>query len=90
MKFGIIGAGRIGKIHAGNIAARKDCTVAFVADADANAAASLPCLGGGEWPVVRYQLRWPRAAEAGSGVAPYTAQSVSQIGTLVASSFHFG
>src|SRR5271168_3580355 len=41
MKFGIIGAGRIGKIHAGNVAARKDCTVAFVADAVAGAATSL-------------------------------------------------
>ena len=41
MKFGIIGAGRIGKIHAGNVAARKDCTVRFVADADAAAARSL-------------------------------------------------
>src|SRR5271163_22930 len=41
MKFGIIGAGRIGKIHAGNVAARKDCAVAFVADADAAAASSL-------------------------------------------------
>lgn len=30
MKFGIIGAGRIGKIHGGNIAARRDCRVAFV------------------------------------------------------------
>src|SRR5271168_441712 len=41
MKFGIIGAGRIGKIHAGNVAARNDCAVAFVADADARAAAGL-------------------------------------------------
>src|SRR3984957_9872708 len=41
MKFGVIGAGRIGKIHAGNVAARKDCAVAFVADADAGAAESL-------------------------------------------------
>src|SRR5271170_3798461 len=41
MKFGIIGAGRIGKIHAGNVTARKDCAVAFVADADAGAATSL-------------------------------------------------
>ena len=41
MKFGIIGAGRIGKIHAANVAARKDCAVAFVADADAGAATSL-------------------------------------------------
>src|SRR5271167_2875514 len=41
MKFGIIGAGRIGKIHAANVAARKDCAVAFVADADTGAATSL-------------------------------------------------
>jgi myo-inositol 2-dehydrogenase / D-chiro-inositol 1-dehydrogenase len=41
MKFGIIGAGRIGKIHASNVAARKDCAVRFVADADAAAARSL-------------------------------------------------
>jgi len=41
MKFGIIGAGRIGKIHAGNVAARKDCVVALVADADVQAASSL-------------------------------------------------
>ncbi len=41
MKFGIIGAGRIGKIHAHNIAARRDCEAAFVADADAAAAAAL-------------------------------------------------
>ncbi|MBV8593077.1 MAG: inositol 2-dehydrogenase [Caulobacteraceae bacterium] len=41
MRFGVIGAGRIGKIHAGNIAARPDCEVAFVADADRNAAAAL-------------------------------------------------
>jgi myo-inositol 2-dehydrogenase/D-chiro-inositol 1-dehydrogenase len=41
MKFGIIGAGRIGKIHAGNVAALKDCSVSFVADADSAAAAAL-------------------------------------------------
>ena len=41
MKFGIIGAGRIGKIHASNVAARRDCAVRFVADADAAAARSL-------------------------------------------------
>jgi len=41
MKFGIIGAGRIGKIHAANVAARRDCEVAFIADADAAAAKSL-------------------------------------------------
>ncbi len=27
MRFGIIGAGRIGKIHAANVAVRKDCEV---------------------------------------------------------------
>ncbi len=41
MKFGVIGAGRIGKIHAGNIARRGDCSVAIIADADASAAESL-------------------------------------------------
>ena len=41
MRFGIIGAGRIGKIHAGNVAARRDSEVAFVADADPAAAAAL-------------------------------------------------
>ena len=41
MKFGVIGAGRIGKIHAANIAARRDSQVAFIADADQNAAASM-------------------------------------------------
>ncbi len=40
MKFGIIGAGRIGKIHGANVAARRDCQVAYVADADAAAADS--------------------------------------------------
>ena len=39
MKFGIIGAGRIGKIHGGNVAARRDCQVLYVADADPAAAA---------------------------------------------------
>ena len=41
MKFGIIGAGRIGKIHAANVAARRDSEVVFVADADGAAAAAL-------------------------------------------------
>ncbi len=41
MRFGIIGAGRIGKIHGGNVAARPDSEVAFVADADPAAAAAL-------------------------------------------------
>ena len=41
MRFAIIGAGRIGKIHGANIAARKDCELRLVADADAAAAKSL-------------------------------------------------
>ena len=41
MKFGVIGAGRIGKIHGGNIAARGDTRVAYVADADVAAAKAL-------------------------------------------------
>jgi len=41
MKFGVIGAGRIGKIHGGNIAARRDCEVVHVADADPKAAKAL-------------------------------------------------
>jgi myo-inositol 2-dehydrogenase / D-chiro-inositol 1-dehydrogenase len=41
MKFGIIGAGRIGKIHGGNLAARSDSQVIYVADADPAAAAAL-------------------------------------------------
>ncbi|MBV1707384.1 MAG: inositol 2-dehydrogenase [Hyphomicrobiales bacterium] len=41
MRFGVIGAGRIGKIHGGNIAARDDARVVSVADADARAAGAL-------------------------------------------------
>jgi myo-inositol 2-dehydrogenase / D-chiro-inositol 1-dehydrogenase len=41
MRFAIIGAGRIGKIHGANIAARKDCELRLVADADGAAAKSL-------------------------------------------------
>jgi myo-inositol 2-dehydrogenase/D-chiro-inositol 1-dehydrogenase len=47
MRFGIIGAGRIGKIHASNVAARKDCEVRFIADADAAAADALAQATGG-------------------------------------------
>ena len=46
MKFGIIGAGRIGKIHGGNVAARRDCQVAYVADADPAAAEALAAATG--------------------------------------------
>ena len=41
MRFGMIGAGRIGKIHGGNVAARPDSQVVSVADADPAAAAAL-------------------------------------------------
>jgi myo-inositol 2-dehydrogenase / D-chiro-inositol 1-dehydrogenase len=47
MRFGIIGAGRIGKIHASNVAARKDCEVRLIADADRAAAESLSEATGG-------------------------------------------
>ena len=46
MRFGIIGAGRIGKIHASNVAARKDCEVRLIADADRAAAESLSAATG--------------------------------------------
>jgi myo-inositol 2-dehydrogenase / D-chiro-inositol 1-dehydrogenase len=48
MRFGIIGAGRIGKIHAANIAAHKDCEVQYIADADRAAADSLAESTGGK------------------------------------------
>ncbi|MBV9287003.1 MAG: inositol 2-dehydrogenase [Hyphomicrobiales bacterium] len=48
MKFGIIGAGRIGKIHGANIAARRDCEVRYVADADPGAAQGLAGATGAE------------------------------------------
>ncbi|MGO8798866.1 MAG: inositol 2-dehydrogenase [Roseiarcus sp.] len=41
MRFGIIGAGRIGRIHAANVAARKDCQVRLIADVDHTAAQAL-------------------------------------------------
>ena len=41
MRFGLIGAGRIGRIHGGNVAKRGDCTLALVADADAKAAKAM-------------------------------------------------
>ena len=41
MRFGVIGAWRIGRIHSANIAARADSKVRFVADADAASADSL-------------------------------------------------
>ena len=44
MRFGVIGAGRIGKIHAANVAARPDCKVAYVADVDAAACSSASSL----------------------------------------------
>ena len=52
MKFGIIGAGRIGKIHGANIAARRDCEVRYVADADPAAARSLADATGGKVALV--------------------------------------
>ena len=48
MRFGVIGAGRIGKIHGGNIAKRADASVAYVADADSAAATALAAATGGK------------------------------------------
>ena len=47
MRFGIIGAGRIGKIHASNVAARKDCEVRLIADVDRASAQALAEATGG-------------------------------------------
>ena len=41
MKIGLLGAGRIGRIHGGNIAAHPRASLAAVADADAAAAQRL-------------------------------------------------
>jgi myo-inositol 2-dehydrogenase/D-chiro-inositol 1-dehydrogenase len=38
MKVGLIGAGRIGRIHGANVAKRRDATLLYVADPDASAA----------------------------------------------------
>jgi len=59
MRFGIIGAGRIGKIHAGNVAAHKDCKLAFIADADAAAAASLAAATGAKVATIEEILASP-------------------------------
>jgi myo-inositol 2-dehydrogenase/D-chiro-inositol 1-dehydrogenase len=41
MRFGLLGAGRIGRIHGGNVAAHPKAELAAVADADARAAADV-------------------------------------------------
>ncbi len=41
MRFGLLGAGRIGRIHGGNVAAHPKASLVAVADADAKAAADL-------------------------------------------------
>jgi myo-inositol 2-dehydrogenase/D-chiro-inositol 1-dehydrogenase len=56
MRFGVIGAGRIGKIHGGNIAKRADCQVAYVADADAAAAQALAAATGAKVGTVEEML----------------------------------
>ena len=48
MKIGVIGAGRIGKIHAANVAAHPRGQIAFVADPDAAAATALAQATGGD------------------------------------------
>jgi myo-inositol 2-dehydrogenase/D-chiro-inositol 1-dehydrogenase len=56
MRFGIIGAGRIGKIHGGNVAARPDSEVIYVADADPAAAAALARATGAKVAAVEAML----------------------------------
>lgn len=41
LKFGLVGAGRIGRIHGSNVAARPDAKLVAIADADAAAASAL-------------------------------------------------
>ena len=41
MRFGLIGAGRIGRIHGSNVAAKAGCTLAYIADAVPAAAQAL-------------------------------------------------
>lgn len=48
MRFGLLGAGRIGRIHGLNVAARADSVLVAVADASADAAASLALAAGAE------------------------------------------
>lgn len=46
MRFGLLGAGRIGRIHGGNVAAHPKARLVAVADADAKAAADLAAAHG--------------------------------------------
>ena len=46
MQIGLLGAGRIGRIHGGNVAAHPRANLAAVADADAAAAQRLAAAGG--------------------------------------------
>ncbi len=48
VRFGLLGAGRIGKLHGGNIAASADAKLVAVADVIADAAASLAAATGAE------------------------------------------
>ncbi len=48
MRFGLLGAGRIGRIHGLNVAARTDTVLVAVADASAEAADSLALAAGAE------------------------------------------
>ena len=48
IRFGILGAGRIGKVHAATIAASKNAKVAFIADAMPKAASDLAKIVGAD------------------------------------------
>ena len=57
IKFGLLGAGRIGKVHGATIAASGKAVVAYVADADAKAAASLATSTGAKVATVEDIIR---------------------------------
>ena len=50
VRFGLLGAGRIGKLHGGNIAASPDARLVAVADVDENAAKNLAAATGAAAP----------------------------------------
>ncbi len=62
LKVGLIGAGRIGRIHGRNVAARPDATLVAVADADAAAARSVAAQSGAETATVDAVLAAPDIA----------------------------
>ena len=58
-RFCLIGAGRIGRIHAGNIAVHPDAELSYIVDVDAAAAAAVGALTGAEVVEIGTALRDP-------------------------------